>query len=148
MFSSMLSEKLGKISFVLFVAGFHVTFLIQHFLGLCGMPRRVFTYLDGQGYNTSNMISTVGALMMALAVIILLINIIITVAKNVKVGRGPWGDGRTLEWSLPLPVPQYNFAQIPLVRGLDAYWIEKKENGGKLMPADSLEDFHMPNSSI
>ncbi|AKG73684.1 cytochrome c oxidase subunit I [Salinicoccus halodurans] len=148
MFGTMLSEKLGKISFVLFVAGFHVTFLIQHFLGLWGMPRRVFTYLDGQGYNTSNMISTVGALMMAVAVIILLINIIITVAKNQKVGRDPWGDGRTLEWSLPIPVPYYNFAQTPLIRGLDAYWIEKKENDGKMMPAESLDDFHMPNNSI
>ncbi|KKK33728.1 quinol oxidase subunit 1 [Salinicoccus sediminis] len=148
MFGTMLSEKLGKISFVLFVAGFHMTFLIQHFLGLWGMPRRVFTYLDGQGYNTSNMISTVGALMMAVAVIILLINIIITVAKNQKVGRDPWGDGRTLEWSLPLPVPHYNFAQTPLIRGLDAYWIEKKENDGKMMPAESLDDFHMPNNSI
>ncbi|WP_411843978.1 cytochrome c oxidase subunit I [Salinicoccus sp. HZC-1] len=148
MFSTMLSEKLGKITFVLFVAGFHVTFLIQHFLGLWGMPRRVFTYLDGQGYNTANLISSIGALMMAIAVIILVINIIITVVKNQKVGRDPWGDGRTLEWSLPLPVPHYNFAQIPLVRGLDAYWIEKKENNGEMLPAESLDDFHMPNSSI
>lgn len=148
MFGTMLSEKLGKISFVLFVAGFHVTFLIQHFLGLWGMPRRVFTYLDGQGYDTANMISTVGALMMAVAVIILIINIIITIAKNEKIGRDPWGDGRTLEWAVPIPVPYYNFAQTPLIRGLDAYWIEKKENDGKMMPAESLEDFHMPNNSI
>ncbi len=148
MFGTMLSEKLGKITFVLFVAGFHVTFLIQHFLGLWGMPRRVFTYLDGQGYNTSNMISTVGAIMMAIAVVILVINIIITVAKNQKVGRDPWGDGRTLEWAVPIPVPYYNFAQTPLIRGLDAYWIEKKENDGKMMPAESLDDFHMPNGSI
>lgn len=148
MFGTMLSEKLGKISFVLFVAGFHVTFLIQHLLGLWGMPRRVFTYLDGQGYDTGNMISTVGALMMAVAVIILIINIIITIAKNEKIGRDPWGDGRTLEWAVPIPVPYYNFAQTPLIRGLDAYWIEKKENDGKMMPAESLEDFHMPNNSI
>ncbi|NYM64130.1 cytochrome ubiquinol oxidase subunit I, partial [Salmonella enterica subsp. enterica serovar Typhimurium] len=83
----------------------HMTFLIQHFLGLWGMPRRVFTYLDGQGYNAANLISTIGALLMAAAVITLVINIIITVAKNQRVGRDPWGDGRTLEWSLPLPVP-------------------------------------------
>ena len=148
MFATMLSEKLGKITFWLFFFGFHLTFLIQHFLGLWGMPRRVFTYLDGQGYNAANMISTAGALMMALAVIILVINIIMTVAKNERVGRDPWGDGRTLEWSLPLPVPYYNFAQIPLVRGLDAFWIEKKEGNGEMLPAESLEDFHMPNNSI
>ena len=148
MFATMLSEKLGKVTFWLFFFGFHLTFLIQHFLGLWGMPRRVFTYLDGQGYNVANMISTVGALMMALAVIILLINIVMTLVKNQKVGRDPWGDGRTLEWSLPLPVPYYNFAQIPLVRGLDAFWLEKKEGNGEMLPAESLDDFHMPNNSI
>ena len=148
MFNTMLNEFLGKISFVLFVFGFHLTFLIQHFLGLWGMPRRVFTFLDGQGYNTANMVSTVGAFFMAAAVIILLINIVITLVKNERVGTDPWGDGRTLEWSLPLPVPYYNFAQVPLVRGLDAYWIEKKQGDGRMMPAESIQDFHMPNNSI
>lgn len=148
MFATMLSEKLGKVEFWLFFVGFHMTFLIQHFLGLWGMPRRVFTYLDGQGYNAANLISTIGALLMAAAVITLVINIIITVAKNQRVGRDPWGDGRTLEWSLPLPVPYYNFAQLPLVRGLDAFWIEKKEGNGEMLPAESLDDFHMPNNSI
>ncbi|WP_020008752.1 cytochrome c oxidase subunit I [Salinicoccus albus] len=148
MFATMLNETLGKISFALFVTGFHVTFLIQHFLGLWGMPRRVFTFLDGQGYNTANLVSTIGAFMMALAVIILLVNIVMTVAQNKRVARDPWGDGRTLEWSLPLPVPYYNFAQTPLIRGLDAYWIEKKENNGQMLPAESLDDFHMPNNSI
>ena len=148
MFSTMLNEKLGKVTFWFFVLGFHCTFLIQHFLGLWGMPRRVFTYLDGQGYNAANMISTVGALMMAFAVIVLLINVVITLVKNEKVGRDPWGDGRTLEWSLPLPVPYYNFAQTPLIRGLDAFWLEKKEGNGEMLPAESLDDFHMPNNSI
>lgn len=85
---------------------------------------------------------------MAVAVIFLVINIVITVAKNEKVGMDPWGDGRTLEWSLPLPVPYYNFAQTPLVRGLDAYWVEKKEGNGKMIPAEPLDDFHMPNNSF
>lgn len=148
MFATKLSEKLGKVTFVLFFIGFHLTFLIQHFLGLWGMPRRVFTYLDGQGYETANLISTIGAMFMAVAVIFLVINIVITVAKNEKVGMDPWGDGRTLEWSLPLPVPYYNFAQTPLVRGLDAYWVEKKEGNGKMIPAEPLDDFHMPNNSF
>ncbi|MFD2829846.1 cytochrome c oxidase subunit I [Corticicoccus populi] len=148
MFATKLSEKLGKVTFVLFFIGFHLTFLIQHFLGLWGMPRRVFTYLDGQGYETANLISTIGAMFMAVAVIFLVINIVITVAKNEKVGMDPWGDGRTLEWSLPLPVPYYNFAQTPLVRGLDAYWVEKKDGNGKMIPAEPLDDFHMPNNSF
>src|SRR5699024_11882190 len=111
---------------------FHLTFLIQHFLGLWGMPRRVFTFLDGQGFNAANMISTVGAFFMAAGVIILLINIVITLVKNERVGTDAWGDGRTLEWSLPIPVPYYNYAQVPLVRGLDAYWIEKDRKSTRL----------------
>ena len=148
MFGTMLNEKLGKLSAWLFIIGFHLTFLIQHFLGLFGMPRRVYTYLPGNGYEIPNLVSTIGALVMAIAVIILLINIIMTLVKNERVGRDPWGDGRTLEWSLPIPVPFYNFAQTPLIRGLDAFWIEKKENNGQMMPAESLGDIHMPNNTI
>ena len=148
MFGKILNEKLGKISFVLFVTGFHLTFLVQHFLGLWGMPRRVFTYLPGQGYDTFNLVSTIGALTMAVAVIILLVNVVITLAKAPKVGRDAWGDGRTLEWSLPQPIPFYNFAQTPLVRGLDAFDLEKKQGNGEILPAESLGDIHMPNNSI
>ncbi|EAR64834.1 cytochrome c oxidase subunit I [Bacillus sp. NRRL B-14911] len=148
MFGTMLSEKLGKITFWLFLIGFHLTFFIQHFLGLMGMPRRVFTFLPGQGLETGNMISTIGAFFMAVAVLILLINIIVTSVKNVKVGNDPWGDGRTLEWAIPSPPPFYNFKQTPLVRGLDAYWLEKMEGKNALTPAEPIGDIHMPNSSF
>ncbi|MGK9045168.1 cytochrome c oxidase subunit I [Mammaliicoccus vitulinus] len=144
----MLSEKLGKISFWLFLIGFHLTFLIQHFLGLWGMPRRVFTYLPGQGYDIPNLVSSIGALFMAVAVVILLTNVVMTLVKGEKVGRDAWGDGRTLEWSLPIPTPHYNFAQTPLVRGLDALWVEKTQGDGKILPAESLDEIHMPNNSL
>nr|WP_263313687.1 cytochrome c oxidase subunit I [Mammaliicoccus sp. Marseille-Q6498] len=144
----MLSEKLGKITFWLFFIGFHLTFLIQHFLGLWGMPRRVFTYLPGQGYDIPNLVSSIGAVLMAIAVILEVSNVIVTLAKGKKVGRDAWGDGRTLEWSLPVPTPHYNFAQTPLVRGLDAFWIEKKQGDGKILPAESLDEIHMPNNSF
>ena len=145
MFNTMLNERLGKWTFWLFFIGFHLTFLIQHWLGLWGMPRRVFTYLDGQGYNLANMVSTIGAVFMAVATLILAYNIVMTIVRNERVGKDPWGDGRTLEWSLPLPVPYYNFAQIPLIRGLDAYQIEKEENNGEMIPSEPLDDFHMLN---
>ncbi|WP_442599363.1 cytochrome c oxidase subunit I [Neobacillus sp. D3-1R] len=148
MFGTMLNETLGKITFWLFLIGFHLTFFIQHFLGVMGMPRRVFTFLPGQGFETGNMISTVGAFFMAAGVIVLLINVIITSVKNQKVGNDPWGDGRTLEWSIPSPPPFYNFKQLPLVRGLDAYWIEKMDGKKEMTPAEPLGDIHMPNSSI
>jgi cytochrome c oxidase subunit 1 len=148
MFGTMLNETLGKITFWLFFIGFHLTFFIQHFLGLWGMPRRVFTYLPGQGFSTANMVSSVGAIFMSLGVLVLLYNIIMTSVKNVRVGNDPWGDGRTLEWSLPSPPPFYNFKQLPLVRGLDAYWLEKMEGKKGMTPAEPLGDIHMPNSSF
>lgn len=148
MFGTMLNEKLGKVTFWLFLIGFHLTFFIQHFLGLMGMPRRVFTYLPNQGWETSNFISSIGAFVMAAAVIILVINVMITVAKNEKVGNDPWGDGRTLEWAIASPPPFYNFKQTPLVRGLDPYWIEKMAGKKSLTPAEPLGDIHMPNSSF
>ncbi|WML56912.1 cytochrome c oxidase subunit I [Neobacillus sp. PS2-9] len=148
MFGTMLNETLGKITFWLFFIGFHLTFFIQHFLGLWGMPRRVFTYLPGQGFELANMVSSVGAAFMGLGVIIMLINIIMTSVKNVKVGNDPWGDGRTLEWSIPSPPPFYNFKQLPLVRSLDAFWVEKMEGKKAMTPAEPLGDIHMPNSSF
>ncbi|EIJ81633.1 cytochrome c oxidase, subunit I [Bacillus methanolicus PB1] len=148
MFGKMLNEFLGKITFVLFFTGFHLTFFVQHFLGLMGMPRRVFTFLPGQGLDTGNFISTIGALLMAAAVIVLLLNIVISSVKKQKVGNDPWEDGRTLEWAIPSPPPFYNFKQLPLVRGLDAYWLEKMEGKKGMVPAEPLGDIHMPNSSF
>ncbi|MBB6175926.1 MULTISPECIES: cytochrome c oxidase subunit I [Anoxybacillus] len=148
MFGKMLDEKLGKVTFWLFFIGFHLTFFIQHFLGLMGMPRRVFTFLPGQGFETGNMISTVGAFFMAAGTIVLLANVVITTVKGKRVGNDPWEDGRTLEWAVSSPAPEYNFAQTPLVRGLDAYWIEKMEGKKGLTPAEPLGDIHMPNPSI
>ncbi|MEC1260733.1 cytochrome c oxidase subunit I [Bacillus swezeyi] len=148
MFGKMLSEPLGKITFVLFFIGFHLTFFIQHWLGLWGMPRRVFTFLPNQGFDMANMVSSIGALFMAAAVIILLINIIMTTAKGEKVGSDPWGDGRTLEWAVSSPPPEYNFKQLPLVRGLDALWIEKRAGKRSMTAAEPLQDVHMPNGSI
>ncbi|MBB5355014.1 cytochrome c oxidase subunit 1 [Anoxybacillus mongoliensis] len=148
MFGKMLDEKLGKVTFWLFFIGFHLTFFIQHFLGLMGMPRRVFTFLPGQGFETGNMISTIGAFFMAAGTIVLLANVVITTVKGKRVGNDPWEDGRTLEWAVSSPAPEYNFAQTPLVRGLDAYWIEKMEGKKGLTPAEPLGDIHMPNPSI
>src|SRR5690606_30781845 len=100
MFGTMLNETLGKITYWLFFIGFHLTFFVQHFLGLMGMPRRTYTFLEGQGLETGNMVSSIGAAFMAVGAIVLVINIIITSVKNQKVGNDPWEDGRTLEWSV------------------------------------------------
>lgn len=147
MFGTMLNETLGKLMFWIFFIGFHMTFFIQHFLGLDGMPRRVYTYLPGQGWDLSNLISSIGAFLMGIATIILIINIIITVKKGEKAPQDPW-DGRTMEWAIETPTPEYNFKQTPLVRGLDAFWKEKMAGNKGMTPAEPISSIHMPNPSI
>ncbi|WP_127587536.1 cytochrome c oxidase subunit I [Paenibacillus koleovorans] len=146
MFGRMLNETLGKWMFWFFFLGFHLTFFIQHFLGLIGMPRRVYTYLDGQGFGTMNLISSIGAFMMGIGTILLIVNIIITGMKPKDASADPW-DGRTLEWTIPSPPPEYNFKQLPLVRGLDALFKEKQDGKKEMTPAEPLQSIHMPNGS-
>jgi len=149
MFGKKLNEVLGKLTFWLFLIGFNLTFFIQHWLGLIGMPRRVYTYLDGQtGWNEMNYISTVGAIAMGVATIILLINVIITVRKPKDAPDDVWEDGRTLEWAVSSPPPEYNFKQTPLVRGLDGWWLEKRAGKTAMTPAEPVGPIHMPNGSI
>lgn len=148
MFGRVLNETLGKLTFWTFFIGFHLTFFIQHFLGLLGMPRRIWTYLDGLGFNEMNAISTVGAFLMGLGTIFFLLNVIVTSAKPKNAAADPWEDGRTLEWTIPSPPPEYNFAQTPLVRGYDAYWKEKMDGHSGMTPAEPIGPIHMPSPSI
>ncbi|WP_115991848.1 cytochrome c oxidase subunit I [Cohnella lupini] len=148
MFGRMLNETLGKITFWTFFLGFHLTFFIQHFLGLLGMPRRVYTYLGGQGYDDMNFISTIGAFFMGIGTIVFLLNIFTTWAKPRNAAGDAWEDGRTLEWSIPSPPPEYNFQQTPLVRGYDAFWKEKMEGKTAMTPAEPIGSIHMPSPSI
>lgn len=148
MFGRMLNETLGKLTFWTFFIGFHMTFLIQHFLGLMGMPRRIYTYLDGLGFNEMNLISTIGAFLMGFGTIFFIINIIVTSVSGKKAAGDAWEDGRTLEWTIPSPAPEYNFAQTPLVRGYDAFWKEKMDGHKEMTPAEPLGSIHMPSPSI
>lgn len=146
MFGRILNETLGKITFWLFFIGFHMTFFIQHFLGLMGMPRRYWVFLEDQGLDLGNLISSIGALFMGVATLVFIINIVVS-ARGEQAPADPW-DGRTLEWSVSSPPPYYNFEQLPLVRGLDPLWIEKMEGDGTVPPGEPLADVHMPNRSI
>ncbi|WP_442604346.1 cytochrome c oxidase subunit I [Paenibacillus sp. KN14-4R] len=147
MFGKMLNETLGKVHFWTFFIGFHLTFFPQHFLGLMGMPRRVFTYDGDVGLNAGNLISTVGAMLMGVGVIIFIVNILITNRKKVDAPADPW-DGRTLEWTIPSPAPEYNFKQTPLVRGLDALWKEKMAGNKEMTYTEPVGPIHMPSPSI
>lgn len=147
MFGRMLNETLGKLTFWTFFIGFHLTFFVQHFLGLMGMPRRYFTFPPGQGLEELNYISTIGALGMGLGTVFLTINIIVTQLKPKNAPADPW-DGRTLEWAIPSPAPEYNFKQLPLVRGLDPLFVEKLDGRKEMTPAEPIGSIHMPSPSI
>lgn len=148
MFGRMLNETLGKWTFWLFAIGFHMTFFVQHFLGLLGMQRRIVSYLPNQNFDELNFISTIGAILMGIGVLLFLANIAVTTRKPVGVAADSWEDGRTLEWSIPSPPPEYNFKQIPLVRGIDAYWKEKMAGNKEMTPSEPVGPIHMPSPSI
>ena len=112
----MLNETLGKIHFWTLFIGFHTTFLIQHWLGIKGFPRRYADYLASDGFTTMNMVSTVGSTLLALSMIPFFINIWIT-QKSPKVETDdPWGYGASLEWATTCPPPRHNFHFMPPIR--------------------------------
>lgn len=113
----MLDEKLGKIHFWLVTIGFHTTFLVQHWLGNMGMPRRYADYLPTDGFTTLNQISTVGACILAISMIPFLWNVF----KSYRYGEvvtvdDPWGYGNSLEWATSCPPPRHNFNSMPRIR--------------------------------
>jgi cytochrome c oxidase subunit I len=117
----MLDERWGKVNFWLTFIGFNLTFMIQHVLGMLGMPRRVFTYPALPGWEAMNMASTIGAFVLALAVLTLMINIAISLRSGKIAGDNPW-DAWTLEWATTSPPPPENFTRVPPIRGRRPLW--------------------------
>jgi cytochrome c oxidase subunit 1 len=113
----MLDERLGKWHFWTLFIGFHTTFLIQHWLGVDGMPRRYADYLVSDGYTWMNRVSTLGSIILALSTLFFFWNVIKTARTAPRVTvNDPWGWGRSLEWATPCPVPRHNFIALPRVR--------------------------------
>lgn len=117
----LLDERLGRWHFWLFFAGFHVAFFPMHLLGLFGMPRRVWTYPHGLGWEGMNALSTAGALVIAASVCVFLANVLRTWRRAVLAPADPWGGG-TLEWQVPSPPPPHNFDALPVVHDADPLW--------------------------
>jgi cytochrome c oxidase subunit 1/cytochrome c oxidase subunit I+III len=117
----MLSERLGKWTFWLMTIGFNMTFIIQHFLGLAGMPRRVYTYADLPGWGWMNMVSTVGAFLMAAAALVLAWNLAASLWGGRRAGDNPW-NAWTLEWATTSPPPPLNFERLPAIRSRRPLW--------------------------
>jgi cytochrome c oxidase subunit I len=114
----MLSESLGKLSFWFQFVGFLVTFGIQHSLGLSGMPRRVYTYNADTGWGTDNLISTIGAFILAAGVLLTVANVVRSLKRGVPAGPDPW-KANTLEWFSTSPPPVHNFDVIPKVTSVE-----------------------------
>ena len=112
-----LREDLGHLHFWLLFVGFHMTFLIQHWAGVMGMPRRYATYLQEDGFTWMNQLSTVGSIVLAFSMIPFLFNVWWTHRNAPLVGvNDPWGYGRSLEWATSSPPPRHNFTSIPRIR--------------------------------
>ena len=117
----MLNETLGKWHFWLFVLGFHLTFDFMHVPGLLGMPRRIYTYEPGRGWDVWNLIVSVGGVIQAIATIIFVVNLVWSYYRGKVAGPDPW-DAWTLEWSTSSPPPDYNFAIEPVVSSRRPLW--------------------------
>jgi cytochrome c oxidase subunit 1 len=130
----MLDETLGKLSFWLLFIGFNVTFFPMHFLGLAGMPRRVYTYSAGLGWDGLNLLATAGAFLIAISLLLLVINAIKSYRGGEIAGPNPWRSG-TLEWATTSPPASYNFTHIPHVTGDNPLW----EQGDRLQVMRGLK---------
>lgn len=138
----MLSEKIGKSSFWIFFVGFNLAFFPMHISGMKGMPRRIYTYPEGM-WDWENLLSTLGAYLLAAAVLLFIFNLFQSARRGVSAGDNPWQAG-TLEWATPLPTPGYNFLSIPFIDTRYPLWSDpelaaRAAKGDGLLP-EALHD--------
>jgi len=143
----LMNEPLGHLHFWLMLIGFNLTFFPMHISGLLGMPRRIYTYNSDMGWNLWNLMSTAGAFLIAISVLVFLFNFFRSLRRGEESGPDPW-DARTLEWSIPSPPPEYNFKEIPTVTSRDDFWHQKyrEDENGQLVRvlADGADDDETP----
>jgi cytochrome c oxidase subunit 1 len=137
-----LNERLGAVHFWGMFLGLNLTFFPMHFAGLHGQPRRTFTYPAGLGFEGFNLVSTIGAVITFLAVLVFLVNLVRSLRTAATAGANPW-EASTLEWSIGSPPPPHNFDHTPGVTSRDPLW-----HDGIAPPPPGEEEFHMPNPSF
>jgi len=147
----MLNETLGRLNFWLMFIGMNLTFFPMHYLGLNGMPRRIYTYSSEFGWEHLNQLASIGYVILFVSFLVFILNVLQT-RNSRKVSHDPW-DAPGLEWSIASPPPPYNFAELPQVDGLDQYWIMKERAeaaGTPITEPEALVDestIHMPSPS-
>ncbi|MEP6475708.1 MAG: cytochrome c oxidase subunit I [Actinomycetota bacterium] len=160
-FGRRLGEGLGKTHFWIMLLGFNLTFGPMHILGLQGMIRREYTYPASLGLTFWNQVSSTGAFLIALSILVFIGNVVISSRRPRTFEADPW-DGRTIEWMTTSPPPDYNFAEIPQVHALDDFWHRKyaEDKSGRLVPVqagaaaeagaheDAGHGIHLPNPSF
>ncbi len=142
----LLNESLGKWHFWLQLVGMNLAFFPMHFIGLLGMPRRVYTYSPELGVGALNLVSTIGAFLIALAILIFLVNLWHSRTHGQPAPNDPWG-GATLEWSVSSPPPVYNFSVIPTVTSRLPRWSTERHGPMRDPPAMPPEPIHVPGGS-
>jgi cytochrome c oxidase subunit 1 len=149
MFGRLLGEGLGKLHFWLMFLGFNVTFFPMHFLGLNGMPRRVYTYPAELNFEFWNQVQTFGSFLLGISFLIFIYNIWKTQRQPRTAPADPW-RGATLEWLIPSPPQEFNFAEVPPVNSATPAWDLRRASGGKLPEPQRVSGagIHMPRPSI
>jgi heme/copper-type cytochrome/quinol oxidase subunit 1 len=152
-------EGLGRLSFWLVFVGFNLAFFPMHLSGLLGMPRRVYTYPAGMGWDLLNLVSTIGAFVLALGILVVAVNVVVSLGRGLPAGPDPWNGG-TLEWATSSPPPPYNFARIPVVRSSMPLWDDGSAASDLVLPeghstpattpldADPAVVLRMPHDSL
>jgi len=149
----MLGEKMGKWHFWTLLVGFNLTFGPMHILGLQGMPRRMHTYAKGYGFDFWNMVSTIGAFIIAVSMALFAANMLLSWRKHrlhpVPVGPDPW-DSRSLEWMTASPTPAHNYDEVPTVSHLDEFWTRKygEDATGKVVRIAATEDVTQKGDAV
>jgi cytochrome c oxidase subunit I len=133
----LMSEGLGKLSFWLMFVGFNATFLVQHSAGMSGMPRRVYDYPDHVGLTAYNLISSIGAFILGIGVVLTLVNVLVSLKRGQRAGNDPW-HGNTLEWFTTSPPPENNFDVVPRVRSVEPMKDIRRELERTAQPAGSV----------
>lgn len=147
MFGKILNERIAIIQFFILLVGQNLTFMAMHFVGVEGMPRRIYTYGDEYGWEFWNQAATIGAYIQAVAFILFIYNLIKAIMGPKNASADPW-NARTLEWSISSPPPEFNFYKLPDVKIADDFWHKKEKNGDKAIEKlKGNEKIHLPNPS-